>query len=150
MREIRVCIDVDDLERAIGFYRDVFRLQLGRRLGQDWAEMLGATSPIDLLRAPAGSKASKALPNARRDYGRHWTPVHLDFVVDDLEEVVRRARAAGAVLDRDVQERPYGRMANLADPFGHGICILQMNERGYDALLEQPELFEGDSASESG
>ncbi|MDF2694130.1 MAG: hypothetical protein K0S65_2513, partial [Labilithrix sp.] len=32
-----------------------------------------------------------------------------------------------------------GRMANLGDPFGHGICLLQMNEKGYDALLEKPE-----------
>ena len=142
MREIRVCIDVDDLERAIGFYREVFGLVPGRRLGNDWVEMLGATSVIDLLAVPAGTKPSKVMPSARRDYSRHWTPVHLDFVVDDLDAAVRRAQEAGASLDREVQERPYGRMANIADPFGHGICILEMNERGYDALLEEPEKLE--------
>ena len=31
-----------------------------------------------------------------------------------------------------------GRIANLADPFGHGICLVQLSERGYDALLAQP------------
>lgn len=137
-----MCIDVDDLDRAVAFYEGVLGLEPGRRLGDDWQEMLGATSPIDLLRVRAGSKPSKALAGARRDYGRHWTPVHLDFVVDDLDDVVRRACAAGATLDREVQERPYGRMANLADPFGHGLCILQMNERGYDALLEEGEQLE--------
>ena len=137
MNEIRVCIDVDDLERAITFYRDVLGLRPGRRLGDDWVEMLGATSPIDLLGTQAGSKPSEALPSTKREFGRHWTPVHLDFVVADLDDVVRRALASGATLDREVQERAYGRMANLADPFGHGLCILQMNERGYDALLER-------------
>jgi hypothetical protein len=24
----------------------------------------------------------------------------------------------------------------LADPFGHGFCLLQFNQKGYDALLE--------------
>ncbi len=139
MKEIRVCIDVDDLDRAVAFYGDVLGLEPGRRLGDAWQEMLGASCPIDLLRVRAGSKPSTALADAKRDYGRHWTPVHLDFVVDDLDDVVRRACAAGATLDREVQERPYGRMANLADPFGHGLCILQMSERGYDALLEDPE-----------
>ena len=139
MKQIRVCIDVDDLERAVAFYGDVRGLERGRRVGEAWQEMLGATSPIDLLCVRAGSKPSAALADGKRDYGRHWTPVHLDFVVDDLDDVVRRASAAGATLDREVQERPYGRMANLADPFGHGLCILQMNERGYDALLEEAE-----------
>jgi hypothetical protein len=30
----------------------------------------------------------------------------------------------------------YGRIAMLADPFGHGFRLLSFNERGYDALLE--------------
>ena len=137
--QLRICIDVDVLDRAVAFYRDVFGLRPGRRFGDDWVEMLGGTSPIDLLRSEAGSQPSRALPEAERDYARHWTPVHLDFLVDDLDDTVRRACAAGATLDRDVKERPYGRMANLADPFGHGLCILQLSARGYDALLDAPE-----------
>lgn len=137
MKEIRVCIDVDDMDRAVAFYGGVLGLTPGRRLGDAWVEMLGAAAPIDLLRARPGSAPSAALEGTARSYARHWTPVHLDFVVDDLDDVVARACAAGATLDREVQERPFGRMANLADPFGHGLCILQMNERGYDALLDE-------------
>jgi catechol 2,3-dioxygenase-like lactoylglutathione lyase family enzyme len=135
MLELRACIDVDDLDKAIAFYTQTLGLKLGRRLGSDWAELLGATSPIDLLAKPAGSPAS---PNAAlaRDYRRHWTPVHLDFTVTGLEEVVRRAQAAGATLERAIQEREWGRMANLADPFGHGFCLLEFKGRGYDTLLE--------------
>lgn len=133
--ELRACIDVDDLDKAIAFYTQTLGLKLGRRLGSDWAELLGATSPIDLLANPAGSPAS---PNGAlaRDYRRHWTPVHLDFTVIGLEEVVRRAQAAGATLERAIQEREWGRMANLADPFGHGFCLLEFKGRGYDTLLE--------------
>lgn len=139
MKEIRICIDVDDLERGIAFYRDVLGLTPGRRLGKDWVEMLGAGAVIDLLRTPTGTPASAAIPSVRRDFSRHWTPVHLDFVVPDLDEAIARATKAGATLDREVQVRTYGRMANMADPFGHGFCLLQMNGRGYDALLDRPE-----------
>ena len=43
---------------------------------------------------------------------------------------------AGAKLEVPAKDTPYGRIAMLADPFGHGFCLLQFNERGYDALLE--------------
>lgn len=138
-KTIRVCIDVSDLDRAVAFYADVFGLTPGRRLGAHWAEMLGGPVAIDLLATKPGSTASVARPSLKRDFSRHWTPVHLDFVVDDIEDAVARAQAAGATLDREVQDRVYGRMANLADPFGNGFCLLQMNERGYDALLDEPE-----------
>jgi catechol 2,3-dioxygenase-like lactoylglutathione lyase family enzyme len=131
--ELRVCIDVPDLEKGIAFFTEGLGLRVGRRLGSKWAELLGATSPIDLLAVPAGTPASSALLQAR-DYGRHWTPVHLDFAVKDLDAAVATAVAAGAVLERDIQVRPWGRMANLADPFGNGVCLLELTSRGYDAL----------------
>lgn len=141
-KEIRVCIDVADLDRAVAFYRDVFGLVPGRRLGTDWVEMLGAVAPIDLLGTPGGTAPVPKNRSVRRNFGRHWTPVHVDFVVSDLDATVNRAVAAGATLDREVQVRPYGRMANLADPFGNGLCILEMNSRGYDALADEPERVE--------
>jgi predicted enzyme related to lactoylglutathione lyase len=135
MIALRACIDVDDLDKAVAFYRDGLGLTPGRRLGADWAEMLGASAPIDLLANAAGT-ACCAVGSARRDYRRHWTPVHLDFTVDDLDAAVKRASAAGATLDRDIQKRVWGRMANLADPFGNGFDLLEMRGRGYDAMLE--------------
>jgi predicted enzyme related to lactoylglutathione lyase len=130
---LRICIDVDDLERAAAFYGEL-GLAVGRRFGTGWVEMIGAMAPIDLLLKPAGSRATPAAP-AARDYARHWTPVHLDFVVTDLDQAVERALRAGAVLDREVQRATWGRMANLADPFGHGVCLIEFSGRGYDELL---------------
>lgn len=119
--QIRVCIDVSDLERGIAFYRDALGLTLGRRLGAKWAEMLGATAPIDLLAEAAGTAASPRTATTR-DYSRHWTSVHLDCVVTDLDEAVRRALAAGATPDRESQSKKWGRIATLADPDAAGSC----------------------------
>jgi predicted enzyme related to lactoylglutathione lyase len=132
--QLRVCVDVDDLEKGVAFYRDALGLKLGRRLGHDWAEMLGGSAPVDLLAERAGTAPS---PGSRtvRDYGRHWTPVHLDVQVPDLDAAVRRAQAAGAKLDRDIRDRKWGRLANLADPFGNGFCLLELRGRGYDELV---------------
>lgn len=133
--DLRICVDVSDLERGVAFYRDGLGLRPGRRLGDKWAEMLGAPSPIDLLGEPAGQPPSPRV-SAPRDYARHWTPVHLDFVVSDLEAAVRRAVAAGATIDHDIAARPWGRIAVLADPFGNGFCLLEMRGRGYDEMFQ--------------
>jgi predicted enzyme related to lactoylglutathione lyase len=132
---LRVCIDVDDLERAAAFYARALGLAPGRRYRSVWLEMLGAPVPIDLVAHAAGEPPSPAAPSARRDYARHWTPVHLDVVVEDVDAAVARAVEAGAKVEVPAREEPYGRIAILSDPFGHGFCLLQMSEKGYDAVV---------------
>jgi lactoylglutathione lyase len=130
--ELLVNIDVDDLARGIAFYCDGFGLRVGRRFGDGAAELLGGSSKIYLLTKAAGTIGA---PGAARTYDRHWTPVHLDLVVEgDLEAAVERARAAGAVVEQPIASHAWGRIAMLADPFGHGICLLQFSARGYDAI----------------
>ncbi|AVJ29971.1 GNAT family N-acetyltransferase [Achromobacter spanius] len=131
--KILVNIDVPDLEHAIGFYQTAFGLTLNRRLGSTGAELLGADAPIYLLEKAAGTPAAGAVRQPR-DYARHWTPVHLDVVVDDVDQAVARAVAAGARLEDPPATHDWGRIAHLADPYGHGICILQFLGRGYDEL----------------
>ena len=132
--EMWVNIDVDDLERAVAFYRDALGLQAGRRLFDgSVVEMAGASSKIHLLEKAPGSAASSRAA-VYRSYARHWTPVHLDFVVDEVESAVNRARAAGAMLEGEIQTFNWGRLATLSDPFGHGFCLLQFLGRGYDEV----------------
>ena len=134
---LRVCIDVPDLERGVAFYRDGLGLAVARRRGADWVELSGAPVPIDLLPREAGTAAVAVNASAAaRSYERHWTPVHLDLVVDDLDAALARALAAGARLEGAVAEQAWGRMANLADPFGHGLCLLEFRGRGYDELAD--------------
>jgi uncharacterized glyoxalase superfamily protein PhnB len=64
-----------------------------------------------------------------RRYRRHWTPVHLDFVVDDVWAAVQRALNAGAKLEGEVQCHPWGYLGTMSDPFGHGFI-----GSGYDEV----------------
>jgi predicted enzyme related to lactoylglutathione lyase len=132
--EISVSIDVPDLEPAIEFYRLGLGLHLGRRLFEgSVAEMLGASSKIYLLMKPAGDSAS-SVARLPRGYDRHWTPVHLDFMVDDVSAAVECAVASDAKLERGIQSFAWGRLAVLSDPFGHGFCLLQFINRGYNEV----------------
>ena len=131
MPDLLVNIDVDDLEKAIAFYCEAFGLRIGRRFGSGAMELLGSSAPIYLLVKPAGSPTSPATEQ-RRNYFRHWTPVHLDFVVDNLDESVVRAVRAGAKLEGGIESFSWGRLATFSDPFGHGFCLLQLVGAGYD------------------
>ncbi|WP_459615740.1 VOC family protein [Bordetella sp. 2513F-2] len=131
--DLLVNIDVDDLGIAERFYTAAFGLRPGRRFGTAGLELLGACAPLYLLHKPAGTQAAPTTPQ-RRDYARHWTPVHLDFVVPDADAAVQRAVRAGAKLEDPPCSHDWGRIAHLSDPFGHGLCILQFTERGYDAI----------------
>ena len=127
-------IDVPNLEQAIGFYEAAVGLRLSRKLfGGNVAEMIGAPSPIYLIAKPEGSSP---IPEAGhgRTYTRHWTPVHLDFVVDDLKKAIEKATKAGAKLEAPSKSFAWGRLATLSDPFGHGLCLLQWSGRGYDEV----------------
>jgi predicted enzyme related to lactoylglutathione lyase len=134
--EIRVCIDVNDLERGMAFYTQGLGLRQGRRLDHDWIELLGAGSAIDLLVNAEGSAPLGQANPQRRSYARHWTPVHLDFVVTGIDAVVEKLVSRGGTLERPIQDRRWGRMANMADPFGHGLDLLEFKGRGYDELLQ--------------
>jgi uncharacterized glyoxalase superfamily protein PhnB len=106
---------------------------VGRRFGQNGVELVGAECAIYLLTTAPGSKPFRDAREGRR-YDRHWTPVHLDFVVDDIEAALAQAVAAGAVVEAPIQQHRYGKLAVMADPFGHGICFVQFEGRGYDEI----------------
>ena len=131
--DLLINLDVDDLAKAVTFYERAFGLSTGRRLGSAAVELVGAPVPIYLLLKPAGTPASGAIRQART-YTRHWTPVHLDFVVDDIDVAVQRALSAGAVLETPASSHEWGRLALMADPFGHGFCFVQFSGRGYDEV----------------
>jgi hypothetical protein len=83
--DLLVNIDVGDLSNAVAFYQQAAGLRLGRRFGSLGVEMLGTSSTIYLLAKPDGTRPSTTTDEVRR-YRRHWTPVHLDFVVSERIE----------------------------------------------------------------
>ena len=124
-------LDVADLDSALVFYVAAFGLMPARRFGDDVVELLGAGAPLYLLRKAAGSVAAGTTP---RDYTRHWMPLHIDVVVDDLDTALAKALAAGAVQEGSIRDEAYGRIVQVADPFGHGWCLLAFSARGYGAI----------------
>jgi len=143
-----VNLDVPDLAAAERLYCDAFGLRAGRRFGQAGLELIGAAVPLYLLVQPAGSPGAAGQP---RDYARHWTPVHLDVVVDDLEAALERALACGFRADdlppaeaqdpararTTVRRAAWGDLVRLADPFGHGWCLIRFSAIGYDAIADR-------------
>ncbi|MGH8244043.1 MAG: VOC family protein [Steroidobacteraceae bacterium] len=57
--------------------------------------------PIYLLVKSPGTPSSDTVLQ-RRSYERHWTPVHLDVVVDEIEPAVERSVSAGAQLEKPI------------------------------------------------
>jgi predicted enzyme related to lactoylglutathione lyase len=130
--DLLVNIDVPDLAGAIAFYGDAFGLRVTRRLGPAAAELSGWPARVYLLQKPAGSPGAA---KSRRTYNRHWTPVHIDVVVDDIGDALTRALAAGAHAETDIRTESWGKIVALADPFGHGLCLIEFLGRGYDEIV---------------
>ena len=124
--DVHVYIGVTDLEHGIAFYTQGIGLHFRRHLRPNWVELEGASVPIFLL-----------VSNRPPDFAGPWT-VHLDFVTEDLDAAVQQAQDAGAILDRALQEREWGRMANMTDPFGNSFDLIEFAPGGYDNIVQTP------------
>jgi predicted enzyme related to lactoylglutathione lyase len=125
-------IDVPELAPAIAFYTAVLGLVHSRTLEGDVAELTGASATLYLLQKDAGSCAVQS-PPVNRTYTRHWTPVHFDIVVPDVDAAAARAIAAGAHRETGHLDWRGSRCVSFGDPFGHGFCFIQFERNGkYD------------------
>jgi hypothetical protein len=85
------------------------------RMAQDDARVL-------LLEGPEGSLPHQG--GVPRACARRWTPVHLDLHVDDPAACRDRALAARATLEAWHDRPGYPQVVMMADPFGHGFCLI--------------------------
>ena len=127
---IIVNIDVPEIEPAVAFYTSAFGLIHNRMLDGDVAELTGGSSTLYLLAAPPDS-APAASTAETRHYSRHWTPVHLDFVVDDIDAATERVLEAGAVRESEYVEWRGSKCVTFSDPFGHGFCLIEFDQATY-------------------
>jgi predicted enzyme related to lactoylglutathione lyase len=128
---IIINIDVPELAPAISFYTAALGLCHTRTLDEDTAELRGASATIYLLQKGAGTSAVKT-PDITRGYGRHWTPVHFDLVVGDVDAAAARAIAAGAKQETGHIDWRGSRCISFSDPFGHGFCFIQFEHGHYE------------------
>ena len=59
-----------------------------------------------------------------------------NYTKPEIEPAVRRALSAGARLEQAIATHKWGKLALMADPFGHGFCFVQFLGRGYDEIVE--------------
>ena len=137
--EVHAYIGVLELQRGIEFYTRGLGLRLHRRLGNTWVELAGASVPIFLL----------VVSDRPHGFSGPWT-MHLDFLTDHLEAATQQAQDAGAVLLRPVQERAWGRMANLTDPFGNHFDLIELAPGGYDRIAQASDAEAGTASRDRG
>ena len=71
----------------------------------------------------AAVKSSSTGADVRR-YERHWTPVHLDLHVADLDAVLTQVRAGGGRVENEFRTQGPKPAAFCSDPFGNGFCVI--------------------------
>jgi uncharacterized glyoxalase superfamily protein PhnB len=111
-------ISVRGARRAVAWYTEVFN---ARRRGEFYVGPDGSIGHAELAIGDAVLMLSDPWLEGGVDApepGRtHSHSLHLQ--VDDVDGTVRRAAAEGAVIERQPENQPYGRVATLVDPFGH-------------------------------
>jgi predicted enzyme related to lactoylglutathione lyase len=128
--KILVNIDVPELAPAIDFYCAALGLSLSRTIDDDVAELTGGSCVIYLLQNADGSDPGRGLAAPRR-YSGHWTPVHIDFVVDDIEKAADRVVSAGGTRESECVEWRGSKCITFSDPFGNGFCLIEFAGETY-------------------
>ena len=118
-----VTIDVPKLDDGLRFYRNALGLTEIARPIPIYAILTCGKAQIGLMEKAAGTKPAKGSDDVRR-YERHWTPVHIDFRVDDFEAVLGKALDAGAICEQKYAMAGRPPIAFCSDPFGNGFCIV--------------------------
>jgi len=75
-------------------------------------------------------------PRGTQYFGDSGQEYMLNLIVDDLDAVLARLRAAGVQIDDNVEDHEYGRFAWFTDPFGVRVELWQPTQ---DALQEMSE-----------
>jgi predicted enzyme related to lactoylglutathione lyase len=125
---VSISIDVPSLERGVAFYCAAFGFAKKSEPVTGVAVLQGLNMELCLLEKAAGSKPSPSTDDKRK-FERHWTPVHLDFHVDDLHAALQRVESFGAKREQVFENPEHGSAAFCSDPFGHGFCLIQRRRK---------------------
>jgi predicted enzyme related to lactoylglutathione lyase len=121
--EYSVTIDVPKLGDGLRFYCEALGLTEVARPIATYAILKCGGAQIGIMEKPAGTKPAKGSDDVRR-YERHWTPVHIDFHVDDFAAALAQALHAGATCEQKFEVSGRPPIAFCSDPFGNGFCIV--------------------------
>jgi predicted enzyme related to lactoylglutathione lyase len=128
MNSVSISIDVPDLAKAVTFYSKAFGFAKTFEPAAGVVVLRAERIDICLLERSPGTTPSDHTAETRH-YERHWTPVHLDIHVDDLEAAVANVLDAGGTLEQTFENPEHGSVAFCSDPFGHGFCLIEQRQR---------------------
>lgn len=118
---VHLSIDVPNLAQGLHFYSHVFGFIETARPFPTMAIVDANNLTVCIHEKPAGT--TPAGTDLRR-YERHWTPVHIDIHVTDLDTVLDKVRAEGGVIEREFRNQGPRAVAFCSDPFGNGFCVI--------------------------
>jgi len=105
-----VWVPVQDMQRAIAFYRDTLGLAVKDQQGDDWAEIDANGVTLGLNgREKATSSGGGAVITFQPD--------------GDLDEEVARLRESGVEFTGDISDHPWGRIAPFKDSEGNDLQV---------------------------
>jgi len=119
--KISVSIDVSNLKKAEAFYIEALGCKKVRNQG-DMVVLAVENADIYLQEKAPGSNPLES-SSVVRDYARHWTPIHLDFICNDVDVLVSKIVKLGG-LHEGGDRGDWGSIAYCADPFGNGFCVI--------------------------
>jgi catechol 2,3-dioxygenase-like lactoylglutathione lyase family enzyme len=123
MSTVSVRYIVEDLDAAIGFYRDDLGFEVVMHPAPTFA-MLARGDLRLLLSVPSGQGGGgQAMPDGRRPEPGGWNRFQLE--VADLRAEVDRLRATGARFRNEIVEGMGGNQILLEDPSGNAIELFQ-------------------------
>jgi catechol 2,3-dioxygenase-like lactoylglutathione lyase family enzyme len=118
---------VDDVDAAIGFYRDLLGFEVVMHPAPPFA-MLDRGDLRLLLSAPGGGPGGgAAMPDGRLPEPCGWNRFQLE--VADLDAEVDRLRGAGATFRNEIVEGVGGRQILVDDPAGNCVELFESGLR---------------------
>ena len=122
MIKISVSIDVSNLKQAETFYTEALGCKKLRDQGENMSVISTENCDIYLQEKEAGTKPTPS-EEIVRDYARHWSPIHLDFLTENVDDVLKKILRLGGQHEGG-ESGDWGSIAYCVDPFGNGFCLI--------------------------
>jgi hypothetical protein len=129
---VLVNIDVDDLSKAVTSYQRAAGLRIAGGVGS-----ARSFAPHHLpAHDPPASRPSTRTDALRRNerHGRQYISISSSRILNPPR---RQTIEPGATVEGRLRHVRRGRIAYLAAPFGHGICLIEFQGRGYDEIVDE-------------
>src|SRR5436190_22423857 len=124
--QVSVRYIVDDVEAAIGFYRDQLGFRVDMHPAPGFAMLSRGNLRLLLNRPGGGGGAGQAMADGALPEPGGWNRFQIEF--EDLEATVAGLKAAGARLRNDVVQGIGGKQALVMDPSGNLVELFQSTQ----------------------